>query len=87
MSKRPVGHRKCIACGGFFAKDEMQRVAKIKSGEIVLDASGTCGGRGAYACKSKACLSRVCDKGLLNRFLRTRVSEGIYEELIKEDTP
>jgi predicted RNA-binding protein YlxR (DUF448 family) len=64
------------------------RVVRTPAGEIILDASGRAPGRGAYVCRTNACLDKAIAKGALSRALTTRLpadlrdalAEGITEE-------
>lgn len=58
----------------------MLRVAKI-NGKFVLDLSQKLGGRGAYICKNKDCISTTIKKKQLNRAFKTNVDSEIYEKL------
>ena len=48
--------RKCTGCGEMKPKKDLVRVVKSPEGEISLDLTGRKPGRGAYVCRSAACL-------------------------------
>ena len=73
--------RKCISCHEAKDKDDLIRIVKSKDGNINIDHSGKLNGRGAYICKSKNCLIKAIKNKLLNKYLKTNISEEIYKEL------
>ena len=49
------------------------RVVRTPAGDVVLDQSGRAAGRGAYVCRTEACLDTSITKGALSRALKTPV--------------
>ena len=80
MKKSPL--RKCLACLERKEKDQLVRVVKDKEGNFSLDRTGKMPGRGAYICKSEACIQKVLDSKRLNAALRGNPPQEIYEELM-----
>ncbi len=76
----------CSACGLRARKDETDyiRIVLPKEGPVSIDRDGTAEGRGAYVCRNKDCVSKLCKSRRLSRLLRGPVPEPIYEELRKE---
>lgn len=74
--------RMCVACRESKPKTELVRVVRSPEGEISLDFTGRKPGRGAYICKSAACLARAKKAGGLERTLGA-ISEEIYSALEK----
>lgn len=70
---RPVAQRKCAACGRKTHKSDLLRVC-VSQNEIRCDPSGKSGGRGAYVCKSVACIDKACAKRAFGRTLKTQLS-------------
>ena len=66
------------------SKKEMMRVLKTAQDEIVLDTTGKKNGRGAYVCFSMECLEKAMKSRGLERSLKTRIPEDVYETLKKE---
>ena len=58
----------------------MLRIYK-REGNIDIDESQKCGGRGAYICKANTCISKAIDKKLLNRAFKTNVATEVYDKL------
>ena len=60
------------------------RVIKTGENEILLDDTGKKNGRGAYICKTMDCLKKAMKNKGLERSLKTRIPETVYDELLKE---
>lgn len=65
-------------------KKEMIRVLKTTEDEIVIDATGKKNGRGAYICKSLACLQKAIKTKGLERSLKVSIPKEVIETLEKE---
>ncbi len=72
--------RRCVLCRTNKQQNEMLRVARINN-NYVLDLSQNLGGRGAYVCKCKECLSMAIKKRVFNRAFKTNVGDEIYQQL------
>lgn len=83
MAKK-IPMRKCVGCGEMKSKREMMRVLKTAEEEIVLDATGKKNGRGAYLCFSEECLKKARKSRGLERSLKLRIPEEVYDRLEKE---
>ena len=84
MKKKKIPERRCVGCQGTFEKRELLRVVRSPDGVISIDFTGKKSGRGAYLCKSEACLKKAKKSGILKRALECEISEEIYAELEKE---
>ena len=47
------------------------RIVRTPGGDVVLDPTGRAAGRGAYVCRTAACLDKAITKGALSRALKT----------------
>lgn len=83
MAKR-IPMRQCVGCGEMKAKGEMMRVLKPAEEPICLDTTGRANGRGAYVCKSMDCLKAARKNKGLERSLKIRIPEEVYDALEKE---
>lgn len=81
MRKIPL--RKCIVSGEQLPKKDLIRIVLTTEGNVQLDLSGKVNGRGAYIKRDLDTVLEAKSKGLLNRSLRTKVPNEIYEELIQ----
>lgn len=59
-------------------KCELIRVVRTPEGEIRADISGKMNGRGAYLCRSSACLEKAVKRKALERALGASVSDEVY---------
>ncbi len=83
MAKK-VSLRQCVGCAEMKDKKEMMRVLKSAEGPVFLDMSGRKNGRGAYLCRNRECLEKARKNRGLERSLKMRIPDEIYENLEKE---
>ena len=83
-TKRKTPMRQCIGCGQMKEKKSLLRVLKTPEGQILIDATGRKNGRGAYLCKSPACLEKAVKSKGLDRAFQMAVAPEVYEQLKKE---
>lgn len=83
-TKKKVPLRQCVGCGEMKSKKEMVRIIKTAEDQILMDATGKKNGRGAYICKSSACLTQARKSRGLERSLKSPIAPEIYELLQKE---
>ncbi|MED9905450.1 MAG: YlxR family protein [Lachnospiraceae bacterium] len=83
MNKK-IPLRQCIGCGEMKSKKEMMRILKTPEGPIVLDVTGKKNGRGAYLCKSAACLKQARRNKGLERSFKMTIPDEVYKDLEKE---
>lgn len=76
--------RECIGCHELKNKKEMMRVIKTPQDTIELDSTGRKNGRGAYLCFSKECLNLAIKHKGLERSLKMKIPQEVYEQLKKE---
>ncbi len=81
IKERKVPMRQCVGCREMKAKAELVRVVKPKEGEISLDFVGKLPGRGAYVCKSTACIEKARKAKALERAFSCAVSSEVYDGL------
>ena len=74
----------CVGCREMKEKRSLLRVVKSPEGAISFDRVGKAPGRGAYVCKSKACLERAVKARQLERALETRIDEAVFAQLMEE---
>ena len=82
VKKVPV--RRCTGCGEHFPKNELVRVLRTPEGEIFIDLTGKKSGRGAYICKSPACLKKARKSGRIASSLECSIPEEVYDRLEEE---
>ena len=84
MKQKKVPMRMCVGCREMKEKRSLLRVVKSPEGTISFDRVGKAPGRGAYVCKSKACLERAVKARQLERALETRIDEAVFAQLMEE---
>jgi predicted RNA-binding protein YlxR (DUF448 family) len=62
-----------VACRTARPKAELVRIVRTPTGSVVADDTGRLAGRGAYVCRTAACLTIANTKGALSRALETSV--------------
>ena len=76
--------RQCVACREHREKPLLARVVRTPVGEVVYDPRGKVPGRGAYLCRSTACLEKAVKSRALARALETEITPEIYETLRRQ---
>ena len=84
MKTRKIPMRMCVGCREMKEKRSLLRVVKSPEGAISFDRVGKAPGRGAYVCKSKACLERAVKARQLERALEPRIDEAVFAQLMEE---
>jgi predicted RNA-binding protein YlxR (DUF448 family) len=79
--RKQVPRRTCVACRTTRPKQELVRVVRTPDGNVVLDETGKCNGRGAYLCKQRSCLKDALAHKHLERALRISISTEIESKL------
>ena len=82
VRKTPV--RRCTGCGEHFPKNTLIRVVRTPAGEVLLDLTGKYSGRGAYICKSAACLKKARKSRRIETSLECSISEEVYDRMEEE---
>ncbi|RDY72120.1 RNase P modulator RnpM [Halobacillus sp. SY10] len=77
--KQPL--RKCVVTQDMVPKQQLIRVVRNKEGEVFVDDTGKKNGRGAYLMKDLQVIEQAEKQQVLNRHLKTKVDDSIYEEL------
>ena len=83
---RKTPTRRCTGCGEHFPKNTLIRVLRTPEGEVLLDLTGKRSGRGAYICKSAACLKKARKSRRIETSLGCAISEELYEKMEEELT-
>ena len=84
MKPRKTPIRKCTGCGEHFPKNTLVRVLRTPEGEILLDLTGKKSGRGAYICKSAACLKKARKSRRIESSLACSIPEAVYDRMEAE---
>ncbi len=84
MKKKKMPLRVCAGCQEQKNKKEMIRVVRTPEGTVEIDKTGKKSGRGVYICQNLECLEKAYKEHRLERSLKTKVSDDIYESLRQE---
>ncbi len=84
MQNKKIPMRMCSGCKEHLPKKDMVRVVRTPEGEIVLDLTGKKSGRGAYVCRSLACLQKARKIRAFERVLECPIPEDVYNRLEEE---
>lgn len=76
--------RQCMGCNEHKPKGELIRVVRSPEGDISLDFTGRKNGRGAYLCRSAACLRKAAKSRRIDRVLECTVPESVWAEMERE---
>ena len=82
IKKQP--QRKCLGCMESFPKKELIRIVRLPNGTVELDLTGKKSGRGAYICKSSACLKKAIKSKRIQNNLEVEISEELTQALSGE---
>ena len=78
---KKIPQRSCIVCRTKKDKNELIRIVRNQTNEIIIDESGKKPGKGAYICDSIECLEKGIKSKALKRALEVDVPKEIYENL------
>ena len=84
MAEKKIPTRRCVGCGEHFPKNTLIRILRTPEGEIVLDLTGKKSGRGAYICKSTACIGKAKKARRLESSLECAIPEEVFARLVEE---
>lgn len=73
---RHVPQRMCVVCREVQGKRALIRIVRTPADGVLVDATGKRAGRGAYLCHRAACWERALHSNVLNRALRTTLTEN-----------
>ena len=76
--------RKCMGCMQTFPKKDLVRIVRTPEGNVEMDLTGKKSGRGAYICKSEACLKKAIKSKRIQTNLEVEIGEELIEALSKE---
>lgn len=81
---KKIPQRQCIGCREMKNKKDLIRILKTDTEGIIIDVTGKKNGRGAYICKTMQCLEKAVKNKGLERSLKVRIPQEVYDELKKE---
>lgn len=75
-----IPQRTCMGCNKKQPKYDLIRIVKSEK-EVFIDKTGKMSGRGAYICNNVLCLEKVIKSKRLERSLKIKIDNEIYERL------
>ena len=83
MKNKKLVLRSCIVTKEQLEKKDLFRVVKSKDGNVFIDTTLKANGRGAYIKKDVSVINKAKNIHALDNHLGVKVSDNIYDELIK----
>ena len=84
MQQKRIPMRKCTGCSEMKPKRELVRIVKSPEGDVSLDLTGKKSGRGAYICRSMACLQAARKARRLERAFACAIPDDVYDAMEME---
>ena len=84
MSK-PINQRRCVVCRQVKNKSQLLRVVKSSS-NVAIDLTGKQDGRGAYVCKSSACIELLCKRRNFDKVFKIKLPDELYTDIKEQIT-
>ncbi|NLJ75549.1 MAG: YlxR family protein [Firmicutes bacterium] len=81
VRRKHVPIRTCIGCRSPKPKKELLRIVRTPQGSVEIDETGRQSGRGAYICRSQECLEKAVKGRHVEKALKCRISQELYDEL------
>lgn len=81
---KKIPMRQCLGCREMKPKAELVRVVRSPDGQVALDTKGKAPGRGAYVCRSAACLKKAVKSRALDRALEVKIPDELIDRLAAE---
>ena len=82
--QKKIPQRQCMGCRERMEKRQLIRVVRTPDGNVQLDFSGKCNGRGAYICPKTECLKKAQKSNALDRSLEVTIPQEVYDRLARE---
>ena len=82
--QKKIPQRQCMGCRERMEKRQLIRVVRTPDGNVQLDFSGKCNGRGAYICPKTECLKKAQKTNALDRSLEVTIPQEVYDRLARE---
>lgn len=82
--QRKIPLRMCSGCMEHKPKKELIRIVRTPEGEIKLDPTSKCSGRGVYICPNAECLRLARKARRFERALSCQIPDAVYERLQTE---
>ena len=81
MKQKKIPMRSCVVTREKCAKQDLIRVVRTPSGDVVVDESGKMNGRGDYLKKDLNVFEKAKKTKVLDKILEVNVPDSVYSEL------
>ena len=81
MKVRKIPLRTCVVTKEALPKQELLRIVRTPEGEVKVDETGKCNGRGAYIKKDLQVLEQAKKNKVLEKRLECTIEDTVYEEI------
>lgn len=75
--------RKCIVTQDRYPKQQLIRVVRLPSGEVIIDPTGKANGRGAYVVKTTTAIKKAQKTNVFARVLAAPIPDDLYLKLLE----
>ena len=65
-----VVYRKCVGCGNLKPRNQMIKITKVSTGDVLVNPNSKTFGRSAYLCYNQECIEQALKKRKINRTLK-----------------
>lgn len=62
----------------------MLRVVRTPDGDVRIDRTGKCAGRGAYVCDDPQCIEKCVKRRIFDKVFGVRLSDETYGEIARQ---
>jgi predicted RNA-binding protein YlxR (DUF448 family) len=83
MKVKKIPLRTCVITKEALPKQELLRIVRTPEGEVKVDETGKCNGRGAYIKKDIQVLEQAKKTKALEKRLECTIENSVYEEIKK----
>ncbi len=81
MKTRKIPLRTCVITKEHLPKQELLRIVRTTTGEVVVDETGKVNGRGAYIKKDISVLDKAKQTKILEKKLEVKIDDTLYETI------
>ena len=79
--KKPI-LRTCVITKNQYKKEDLIRIVRTPSSEVIIDKTGKANGRGAYLLLDLAVINKAIKSNVLQKKLEVIIPQSIYDELL-----
>ena len=65
-----VVYRKCVGCGNLKPRNQLIKITKVSTGDVLVNPNSKTFGRSAYLCYNQDCIEQALKKRKINRTLK-----------------